>query len=132
MLANGPISAKVELQGLTAQSTMGPELVAAALTMKEAVLCKHMINELRFKDGFDSVPLYIDNMSALHEAGNRTYFPRARHIGLRYFFVPELVEDDTITIHCVKTQDQIANIGTKHLNKQRHLELINKIRDFGA
>ena len=36
-LSNGPISFKVGLQGLTAQSTMEAELVAAAFTMKGAI-----------------------------------------------------------------------------------------------
>ena len=87
MLSNGPISLKVGIQGLTAQSTMEAELVAVALTMKEAVLSINMMLELGFKEGFGSVPLYIDNTSALHVAGNRTYSPRAKHIALRYFFV---------------------------------------------
>ena len=42
----GLISFKVALQGLTAQSTMEAEVVAAALTMKEAVFCKGMIQAL--------------------------------------------------------------------------------------
>ena len=132
MLADGRISFKVGPQGLTAQSTMEVELVAAALTMEESVFCKSMMQELGFKDGFDSVPLFIDNTSALHVAENRTYSPRAKHIELRYFFVQELVKAGTITILYVKTQDQIADLGAKHLNKQRHRELITKIRDFGA
>ena len=118
------------LQGLNAQSTLEAERVAAALTMKEAVFGKNMMEELRFKNGFGSVPLYIGNSSALHVAGNRTYSPRTKHIALRYFLVQELVEDDTIIIVYVKTQDQLADIWTKHINKQRHRELINNIRGF--
>ena len=87
MLSNGPISFKVGTQGLTTQSTMEAELVAAALTMKEAVFCSNMMLELGFKEVFGSVPLYIDNTSALHVASNRTYSPRAKHIALRYFFM---------------------------------------------
>ena len=41
MLANGPISFKVGLQSLTAQSTMESELVEAALTMEDTVFCTH-------------------------------------------------------------------------------------------
>ena len=64
-------------------------------------------------------------------AGNRTYYPpRAKHIALRYF-VQELGEDGTVTIHYVKKQDQLVDHGTKHPNKQRLLKLITKIRDFG-
>ena len=86
-LANAPIIFKAGLQGLTAQSTMEAELMAAALAMKdEAVFCSDMMSELGFGESFGSVPLHIDNTSALHVAGNRTYIPRAKHIALRYYF----------------------------------------------
>ena len=67
--------------------------------MKEAVFCSNMVLELGFKEGFGSVPLYIDNTSALHVPSNRTYSPPAKNIALRYFFVQELVEEGKITIH---------------------------------
>ena len=66
MLSNGPISFKVGIKGLTAQSTMKTKLVAAALTMKEAVFCSNMMLELGFKEGFGSVPFHIDNTSTTH------------------------------------------------------------------
>ena len=107
--------------------------MAAALTMKEVVSCSNRMLELGFKEGFGSVPLYIDNTSALHDAGNRTYSPRAKHIAPRYFFVQELVEEGKIIIHFVKTQeDQIADFGTKHASKYRHRVLIKLIREFEA
>ena len=105
--------------------------MAAALTMK-AVFCSNMMLELGFKEGFGSVPLYIDNKSTLHVAGNRTYNPRAKHIALRCFSVQKSVEEGKITIHFVKTQDQIADLGTKHANKHRHRALIKLIREFEA
>ena len=132
MLSNGPISLKVGIQGITAQSTMGAELVAPALTMKEAVFCSNMMEELGFKERFGSVPLYIDNTSALHVAGNRTYSPRAKDIALRYIFVKELVEEGNLTIRFVKTQDQIADLGAKHSNKHRHRALMKLMRIFEA
>ena len=109
---------------------MGAELVAAALTMNETILCSNMMLELGLKAGFGSVPVYIDITTALHVVGNRTYSPRAKHIALRYFFVQELVEEGKITIHFVKTQDQIADLGTKHSNRHRHRALIKFIGEF--
>ena len=86
-LTDAPIIFKVGLQGLTAQSTMEAELVAAALAMKgEAVYCSNTMSGLGFGESFGSVPLRIDNTSALHIADNRTYSPRAKHTALRYFF----------------------------------------------
>lgn len=51
---------------------MEAELVQAALTMKGTIFCKNMVDELNFKDGFESVPLYIDSASALRVGGSRT------------------------------------------------------------
>ena len=111
MLANASISSKVKLQGLIAQPTMEEERVAAPLAMKEAVFCSNMMLELGFDESFGSMPLYIDNKSALHVAGNRTYSPRAKHIALRYFFVQEMVEEGKVSVHYVKSEDQLANLG---------------------
>ena len=83
ILSNGPTSFEVDIQGLTAQSTMEVELVAAALTMKESIFCSNMMLELGFKEGFGSVPLDITNTSALNVAGSRTYSPHAKYIALR-------------------------------------------------
>ena len=84
--------------------------------------------KLGFNESFDSVPLHIDNTSALHVAGNRTYSlhakyialrctrtynPRSKHIALRfYFFVQELVEEGKVSIHYVKSLDRLAELGT--------------------
>ena len=133
-VANAPIIFKVELQGLTAQPTMEAELVAAALTMKEeAVFCSNMMSELGFDESFGSVPLHIDNTSALYIAGNHTYIPRAKHIALRYyFFVQELVEGK-VGIHYVKGKGQLADfLGNMHHRKHRHRDLIEFINDFKA
>ena len=132
MLANAPISFKVGLQELTAQSSMETELVGAALAMKEeAVFCPNMMLELGFDNSFGSVPLYIDNTSALHIAGNRTYIPRAKHIARRYyFFGQELVEGKISIIYIVTSMGQLADLGTKHLSKHRHRNVIKLINEF--
>ena len=133
-MANAPIIFKVGLQGLTAQPTMEAELVAAALTMKEeAVFFSNMMSELGFGESFGSVPLHIDNTSALYIAGNHTYILRAKHIALRdYFFVQELVEGK-VGIHYVKSEDQLADFsGTKHRRKHRYRDFIEFINGSKA
>ena len=132
-LTDAPTIFKVGLQRLTAQSTMEAELVAAALAMEdEAVFCSNTMPELGFGESFGSVPLHIDNTSTLYIAGNRTYIPRAKHIALRcYFSVQELVEGK-VSIHCVKSEGQLADLDTEHHRKHRHRDLIESINDFKA
>ena len=110
---------------------MEAELVATALTMTEAVFCSNMMNELGFDTRFDSVPLYLDKTSTLYVAGNQTYSPRVKHVALWHFLVQELVREGQISIHYVKTEDQLADIGTKHLSKHKNryrLKLISELR----
>ena len=130
-LANAPIISKVGLQGPTAHSTMKVELVAPAPTMKEeAVFYSNMMLDLGFDKSFGSVPLYINSTSALHVAGNRTYSPRAKHIAMWYYlFVQELVEGKISIHYVVKSEDQLVDLGTKHLSKHRHRNVIKLIND---
>ena len=74
----------------------------------------------------------MGNTWALHVAGNRTYNPRAKHITRRYLFVQELVGEVKVGIHYVTTVDQLADLGTKHLSKHRHRDLIKLINEFEA
>ena len=77
----------MQVQSLTAMSTMEADLVAAALAIKEAVFCSNMLIGLGFgKD--EKVPLYIDNTATLHVIGNRAYSSRTKHIALRFFLHP--------------------------------------------
>ena len=56
-VSNGPIRFRVGLQGLMAQSIVEAELMAAALTMKEAIFCSDMMREMGFATRFDTVPV---------------------------------------------------------------------------
>ena len=88
--------------------------------------------ELGFTEGFRSVPGYIDNTSVLYVAKNRTFNPRPKHIALKYFFVQEPVKKGKITIHFIKTEQQLADLGTKHLKKHRHCFVNKLINEFRA
>ena len=69
---------------------------------------------------------------ALHVAGNRTFSPRANDIALRYVFVHELLKERKVTIHFVKTEQQLTDLGMKHLKRHRHRFLIKLINEFRA
>ena len=58
-LANGPISFKLGLQSLTAQSNMETEVVAAAISMKESLFYRNVLMELGFHGG-------VSERSCLH------------------------------------------------------------------
>ena len=51
-------------------------------------------------------------------------------MALRYFFILELVKEGSITFKYVKIEDQLADIGTKHLSKQRQRFLLKLTSEF--
>ena len=68
-LSDARVSFKLGVKGLTAQCTITAVLVDAALPMKEAGFSSNTMKRLGLGMRFDSVPLYIDNTSALHVPG---------------------------------------------------------------
>ena len=76
------------------------------------------------------MPVYCDNTATLHALGNRSFSSRTKHIALRFFFIRELVAEGRISIHYVPTEDNLADIGTKHLNKHRFKHLMDLIDNF--
>ena len=119
MLSRAQVSFNSGVQSLAAISTTEAELVASALAMKEAVICSNMMTELGFDKEFGQVPLHIDNTATLHAIDDRAFSSRTRHIALRFFYIRELVKENQITTHYISTENQLADIGTKHLNKHR-------------
>ena len=130
MLTNAPVSFKSNLQGLTAMSTVEAEVVASAFAMKEAVFCSNMLTELGFGKEFTQVPVYYDNTATLHALGNRSFSSRTKHIALRFFYIRELVSEGRISINYILTDNNPADIGTKHLNKHRFKHLLDLISNF--
>ena len=74
--------------------------------------------------------LYCDNTATLYALGNRSFSSRTKHIALRFFFIRELVTEGNISIHYIPTDDNPADIGTKHLNKHRFKHLMDLISNF--
>ena len=81
--------------------------------MKEAVYCAGMMGEIGFEETFKCVPIHIGNTSAPHVAGNKSYSSCAKHVALRLFYVLEMRQKGTISIHYIPTKFNIADIGTK-------------------
>ncbi|CAB1113505.1 unnamed protein product [Ectocarpus sp. CCAP 1310/34] len=108
------------------------KLIASVLAMKEAVFCSNMVSELGFGKEFAQVPLYCDNTATLHALGNRSFSSSTKRIALRFLYIRELVSEGRMSIHYIPTDSNIADIGTKHLNKHRLKHLLDNISSFNV
>ena len=64
--------------------------------------------------------------------GRHTFCSRAKHVALRLLYIREIVQEGKVSIHYVPTEDNVSDLGTKFLNKNRHRYLIGLIKDCRA
>nr|GEY17549.1 copia protein [Tanacetum cinerariifolium] len=77
--------------------------------------------------GFNKIPMYCDNKSAIALCCNNAQHSRSKHINIRYHFIKEHVENGVIELYFVNTEYQLADIFNKALGRERIKFLINKL-----
>nr|GEU43160.1 hypothetical protein [Tanacetum cinerariifolium] len=81
----------------------------------------------RSTSGFNKIPMYCDNKSAIALCCNNVQHSKLKHIDIRYHFIKEHVENGVIELYFVNTKYQLADIFTKALGRERIEFLINKL-----
>ncbi|GJU38959.1 hypothetical protein Tco_1191916 [Tanacetum coccineum] len=77
--------------------------------------------------GFNKIPMYCDNKSAIALCCNNVQHSRSKHIDIRFHFIKEQVENGVVELYFVNTEYQLADIFTKPLCRERIEFLINKL-----
>ncbi|GJT65370.1 retrovirus-related pol polyprotein from transposon TNT 1-94 [Tanacetum coccineum] len=77
--------------------------------------------------GFNKIPMYCDNKSAIALCCNNVQHSRSKHIDIRYHFIKEQVENGVVELYFVRTEYQLADIFTKALCRDRIAFLIDKL-----
>jgi hypothetical protein len=73
------------------------------------------------------VPLLCDNESAIKIAYNPCEHSRTKHINIRHHFLRDYAIKGDIVISHVGTNEQLADIFTKPLDKKRFSELRSEL-----
>ena len=122
MLSGAAISWASKRQKSIALSTMEAEYIAASEAAKEATWLRNFINELELPGlNISSVPVFIDNESAVKLAKNPEDHKRSKHIDIRHHYIRQTVADGTIELLRVPSKDNTADILTKPLAKEDFL-----------
>ncbi|XP_075091552.1 secreted RxLR effector protein 161-like [Nicotiana tabacum] len=100
-------------------STAEAEYVAVASCCAQSLWIKQQLED--FGVFSDCVPLLCDNTSALNMAKTPVQHKRTKHIDVRHHFLIDNVEKGLICMKFCSTEDHIANIFTKALNRE-HFE----------
>ncbi|GKB95000.1 integrase, catalytic region, zinc finger, CCHC-type containing protein, partial [Tanacetum coccineum] len=77
--------------------------------------------------GFNKIPMYCDNKSAIALCCNNVQHSRSKHIDIRFHFIKEHVKNGVIELYFVNTEYQVVDIFTNALARERIEFLINKL-----
>jgi hypothetical protein len=107
---------------VVALSSCEVEYIASANAACQGIWLSRLLGELLGIQA-PKVSLLVDNESTIALSKNPVHHERSKHIDTRYHFVRECIDNGSIDIDHVNTQNQLADILTKALSKVRFIEL---------
>ena len=109
-----------------ARSSTEAEYRALSNATAKILWLRSLLQELRLPLPISPI-LWCDNIRATYLAVNPVFHSRMNHVEIHYHFVRELVSSKQLWIGYVSTKDQLADLLTKALPKQRFLHLKSKL-----
>ena len=125
-LGSGVVSWLSKKQPTIALSTTEAEYRVATQAACEATWLEMLLKDLGVKIQRPLV-IYCDNISAILLAKNPISHARTKHIEVHYHFVCEKIVEGLIDLRHIKTEDQVADIFTKPLPKEKFCKFRRKL-----
>jgi Reverse transcriptase (RNA-dependent DNA polymerase) len=119
---NCPIVWASWLQTEIAMSSTESEYISLSQSLREVLPLMELARELSdagFNLGVSTPKIHCkafeDNSGALEMARTPKLRPRTKHLNIKYHHFREAVEDGSVSIHSISTENQLADIFTKPL-----------------
>ncbi|GJX85299.1 retrovirus-related pol polyprotein from transposon TNT 1-94 [Tanacetum coccineum] len=125
LLGDRLVSWSSKRQKSPAISSMEAEYISLSGCCAQVLWMRSQITDYGY--GFNKIPMYCDNKSAIALCCNNVQHSRSKHIHIRFHFIKEHVENGVIELYFVNTEYQLADIFTKALGRERIEFLINKL-----
>lgn len=111
----GPAIVKTTKQHLVALSSTEAELISLAESTTDVLMMKRILRFLGVKSSRTVV--FQDNKSTKHmaELGRGGKSGNSKHIGVRYFFIKQHIDNGDLTLEYLPTEEMTADILTKPL-----------------
>ena len=116
------ISWRSNKQTCVALSTAEAEYMALASAAQEAVWLRQLSDDMNIEMSGPTV-IFEDNQSTICMAHNPQFHCHTKYIGIKYHFVREQDNNNTIELRYCRTNNMIADIFTKGLSQEKFVKL---------
>ncbi|GJZ44695.1 retrovirus-related pol polyprotein from transposon TNT 1-94 [Tanacetum coccineum] len=125
LLGDRLVSWSSKRQKSAAISSMEAEYIALSSYCAQVLWMRSQL--IDYVLGFNKIPMYCDNKSAIALCCNNVQHSQSKHIDIKYHFIKEQVENGVVELYFVRTKYQLAHIFTKALFRERIEFLIDKL-----
>jgi hypothetical protein len=125
LLGRSLVSWTSKKQNSVALSTAEAEYIVTGACCTQILYMKQTL--LDYGVVLEKVPLLCDNESAVKIANNPIQHSRTKHIDIRHHFLRDHVAKGDIILEGVRSEDQLADIFTKPLDKTHFCMLRNEL-----
>ena len=108
------LSWRPKAQGIVTLSSTEAEYVAATEITSKLSFIKRIMNFLGITTE-EKMNVKLDNSRALFLAENEYACQRTKHIDVRYHFIRQHMDDGTMKIELIRSEDNIEDVFTKNL-----------------
>ncbi|CAH9089323.1 unnamed protein product [Cuscuta europaea] len=126
-LGESLISWKSSKQRTIAKSSTEAEYRALSTAASETLWIESLLHELRHSPSSPPV-LLCDNKGATTSSANPVFHSRMKHVAIDFHFVRQRVQRGLLRVLRIPSHDQLADILTKPLSRQRFVFLRDKLR----
>ncbi|KAL0311880.1 UNVERIFIED_CONTAM: Retrovirus-related Pol polyprotein from transposon RE1 [Sesamum radiatum] len=125
-LGSGIFSWASKKQATVAQSSAEAEYIAAAAASNQATWLRRILEDMGEKQE-EPTTIYCDNKSAIAITKNPVQHNRTKHIDIKYHALREATTRGEIELKYCSTEEQLADMFTKALPRDKFEELRTKI-----
>jgi hypothetical protein len=128
-LCGGPVSWGSRKQNTVATSTTEAEYMSASQAAKEAMWLRYLLKELGYPQEGPTV-IWEDNKGCIDLSRNPVFHKRSKHIDVQHHYVRERVECQEIKLAKITGEENIADLFTKALPRDRFHQLRGSLMDI--
>jgi transposase InsO family protein len=128
LIGGGAVSWQSRKQPTTALSSVEAEYMASTQAIKEALWWKAFVTQLAIPGvTTNRMLMNMDSQGAIALAKNPEFHARTKHIDVQHHFIREHVMKGTVKLSYVPTGVMVADIFTKALPRDRHVNLVKLV-----
>ncbi|BBH07633.1 multidrug resistance-associated protein 9 [Prunus dulcis] len=105
-------------QSSVALSTAEAEYVSDVEATTQEIWLRFMLCDFG-EEQLEATPIMCDNTSAKAMSKNPVFHQRSKHIGRKFHFIKDAIQEGVLDLIYCRGQDQIADIFTKALPRER-------------